>query len=305
MKRISVAKIAHFSGHKGAVYTLCKSVNDYCIYSGGDEGYVAEWNIETKGDGKLVVQTPRPVYSLCADRADMKLYCGTASGNLHVVDLISGSEIRNLEAHINGLYDIQQTEENLITAGGDGRICVWRKSDMALLYACHSSDKSARVIALHPNQHQLAVGFSDYKVRIYRLSDLSPISTLDAHNNSVFALSYSDNGSYLLSGGRDAMLKRWKVQDTYSLEHDIPAHTLHIKSIAFCPDHSLFATTSMDKTIKLWNSATMQLLKVIDKPRNDSHINSINKLLWMNNHTIVTCSDDRQIMAFELTQEEV
>jgi WD40 repeat protein len=304
MKRISVAKVAHFSGHKGAVFTLCKSVNDFCIYSGGDEGYVAEWNLKTKGDGKLVVQTPRPVYSLCADRADMKLYCGTAAGNLHVVDLISGREIRNMEAHTNGIYDIQQTEDNLITAGGDGRICVWRKSDMALLYACQSSDKSARVISLHPNQSQLAVGFSDYKIRFYSMADLQLNSTLDAHSNSVFALSFSQSGQYLLSGGRDAMLKSWNVQDGFSLTNDIPAHTLQIKCIAFSPDYSLFATTSMDKTIKIWDSGTMQLLKVIDKARNDSHTNSINKLLWMKNDTIVTCSDDRQIMVFELTLEE-
>jgi WD40 repeat protein len=300
MKRITVTKIAHFSGHKGAVFTLENSVNENCFYSGGDDGYVAEWNMSTKGDGKLIVQTPRPVYSLCCDREIEMLYCGTAAGNLHVVDLKSGKEIRNIEAHTLGLYDIKQTKDRLYTAGGDGRVCVWRKSDMALLHIQQYSDKSARVISIHPELDEIAVGYSDFKIRLMKAADSTLLAKLDAHNNSVFALSYSPDGNYLLSGGRDVMLRSWKRSDGYSMEMDIPAHRLQIKCITFSPDRMLFATCSMDKTIKIWDGHTFQLIKVIDKERNDSHINCINKIIWMNDRTLVSCSDDKQVMGFEL-----
>lgn len=258
----------------------------------------------TKGDGKLIVQTPRPVYSLCCDRENQILYCGTAAGNLHVVDLKSGKEIRNIEAHISGLYDIKQTQDRLYTVGGDGKVCVWRKSDMALLHVQQYSDKSARVISIHPDLNEMAVGYSDFKIRLLNTADLSLIKKLDAHNNSVFALSYSPDGNYLISGGRDVMLRSWNRNDDYGMEMDIPAHTLQIKCITFSPDHQYFATCSMDKTIKIWDGHTFQLLKVIDKARNDSHINCINKVIWMNNRTFVSCSDDKQVMGFELSLNE-
>ena len=299
MYTIQIEKLAHFSGHKGAIFSLETSVNKNCFYSGGDEGYVVEWNYETKADGKLIVQVQRPVYSLKLDTERQLLFCGSASGNLHVVDLKTMKEIRNIEAHSNGLYDIKIYNENIFTSGGDGRVCVWDIETLKLQNAKQWTDKSARVLSFHPTLDEIAIGYSDHKIRI-ATTQLELLKTIDAHNNSVFALAYAPKGDFLLSGGRDVMLRSWNRILGFEMELDIPAHTLHINSIVFSPDSTFFLTVSMDKTIKVWETETIQLLKVIDKVRNDAHINSINKAIWVNNNTFVTCSDDRQIMMFKL-----
>ncbi len=304
MGSIQIEKIAHFSGHKGAIFSLEKSINPNCFYSGGDEGYVVEWNFETKVDGKLIVNVPRPIYSLKLDEKRKRLFCGSASGNLYVVDLNTLKEIRNIEAHTNGIYDIKINNELLYTSGGDGRVCVWDIDTLKLLHSSQWCDKSARVIAIHPHDDEIAIGYSDHKIRI-ATSQLTLLNTIDAHNNSVFALAYSPDGDFMLSGGRDVMLRSWNRSLGFELEIDIPAHSLHINSIVFSPDGVYFVTVSMDKTIKIWETKNIQLLKVIDKTRNDAHINSINKAIWVNNNTFVTCSDDRQIMMFKLNVQSV
>jgi WD40 repeat protein len=116
----------------------------------------------------------------------------------------------------------------------------------------------------------------------------------------VFTLSYSKDGKYLISGGRDAMLKVWDVENDFELLHDIPAHTLHINTIVFNPENTLLATGSMDKTIKIWDAKTFTLLKVIDKVRNQSHSTSVNKLLWLDNQNLASVSDDKMSMLWEV-----
>jgi WD40 repeat protein len=300
MLKINVTKVAHFSGHKGSIFSLCEGIYSDTFFSGADDGYIVEWNVKTKTDGHLLVQVNRPVYSILLQTQKHLLLCGTAGGNLHVIDLKDKKEIRNIEAHQLGLFDIKETTDWLITVGGDGCIRIWEKDSLDLITTIKASDKSARCIALHPLLPLFAVGYSDCFIRIYNIGDFREVYGYKAHNNSVFALCYSPDGKWLYSGGRDVMLKNWNVEESYSGNLNIPAHTLHINDIKFSPDGSLFATVSMDKTVKIWDATTNQLCKVIDYARNDGHRNSVNKVVWLSNKQLITCSDDRTIMIWEL-----
>jgi WD40 repeat protein len=300
MRKIEITKIAHFSGHKGSIFSLCKGLTEHTFYSGADDGYIAEWNHHKKGDGTLLVQVNRPVYAMYLDIEQQQLLCGTAAGNLHIINLQQRSEIRNIEAHTLGLYDIKATEKYIITTGGNGAICIWDKKTLSLIHTIQASTKSARVIALHPSEKKFAVGFSDHHIRIYSTDTFELLHEKNAHTNSVFALAYSPDGNLLYSGGRDVMLKSW--DPTFQNKLDIPAHTLHINAIAFSPNGELYATVSMDKTIKLWDTETDTLLKVADKQRNDGHTTSVNKLLWLNDEELLTCSDDRVVMMWKISR---
>lgn len=300
MRKIEITKIAHFSGHKGSIFSLCKGQAEHTFFSGADDGYVVEWNHETKGDGVLLVQVNRPVYSIYLDEPNHQLLCGTAGGNLHVIDLKQRKETRNIEAHTLGLYDIKATQNHIITSGGNGVVCIWHKETLELIHTIPASTKSARVIAIHPNEKEFSVGFSDHFIRVYSTETFEQVYELKAHTNSVFALSYSPDGTHLYSGGRDVMLKSWDLQNAFENKLDIPAHTLHINAIAFSPNGQLYATVSMDKTIKIWDTKTDTLLKVADKQRNDGHTTSVNKLLWLDDTELLTCSDDRVVMMWKI-----
>lgn len=300
MVKLNVSKIAHFSGHKDAVFALGTSTQANTFYSGGADGYIVEWDIESKQNGKLLIQVPRPVYCLHAMNKEQILLCGTAEGNMHIVDLTARKEIRNIEAHVSGIYDIKQTANHLITAGGDGKILIWDKENFNLIKVLHYASKSARVIAIHPNERKIAVGYSDCFIRFFDTNNFELLNEIKAHDNSVFGLTFSRNGKELLSGGRDAILKLWHEDFNLSSKESIPAHLLHINAIQSSPNGNFFATVSMDKTIKIWDALNVSLLKVIDKARNDGHLSSVNKILWHNSRQFITCSDDKTVMMWEL-----
>ncbi|MFN7312818.1 MAG: WD40 repeat domain-containing protein [Bacteroidota bacterium] len=304
MNTIKVTKVAQFTGHQGAIYTLCEGLNANEFYSGGNDGLVVCWNTHAPDSGKLLVKVNRPVYSLCLDEDKKLLYCGTAAGNLHVIDLYQGVELKNYEAHQNGIFDIKLTNQFLITSGGDGVVLVWDIATFQIIHQLNHSDKSARALYYDANNNWLAVGYSDYKIRIFNTHDFKLEHTINAHENSVFTLAYYAPTQELLSGGRDVMLKSWQVTNDYQPDVNIPAHTLHINHIALNHSGNLFATASMDKTIKLWKSENMQLLKVIDKARNDGHLSSVNKILWLSPTSFISAADDRVAMMWQIESSE-
>jgi len=147
----------------------------------------------------------------------------------------------------------------------------------------------------------MAIGYSDNIIRICDLTKGNLKREIRAHSNSVFALRYSQDGKYLLSGGRDAHLKVWDVSEDYSAHEDIIAHLYTINDVAFSPNGKHFVTCSMDKSIKVWDYSTLSLLKVIDKSRHAGHGTSVNKLIWTSfNNQLISCSDDRTISLWDL-----
>ena len=141
----------------------------------------------------------------------------------------------------------------------------------------------------------------DFTVKIFDLTDFSLKLVVEAHTNSVFTVKYSPDYKFLLTGGRDAHLKVWNVSGNYQLHQDIVAHLFAINDICFHPNLPLFATCSMDKSIKVWDSESFKLKKVIDKARHASHGTSVNKLLWLEDSSLlVSGSDDRNVSVWKI-----
>ncbi|MFT4856674.1 MAG: WD repeat-containing protein 61, partial [Algoriphagus sp.] len=70
---------------------------------------------------------------------------------------------------------------------------------------------------------------------------------------------------------------------------------------SFNEDGNMLVTCSMDKSMKIWETAERKLLKVIDKARNAGHGTSINKVVWSTyNGNIIAISDDRTISIWQI-----
>lgn len=130
------------------------------------------------------------------------------------------------------------------------------------------------------------------------------IYTINAHQNSIFTISFSPDGRYLLSGGRDARLNIWDCENQFQLFESIAAHMYAINNIQFSGSGRYFATCSMDKTIKIWDGQEFKLLKVIDRARHAGHATSVNKLLWKQENTIISASDDKSISVWNINFNE-
>jgi WD40 repeat protein len=302
---MEIKKIKQLTGHSGAVYALENSLEENNFFSGSGDHIVAEWDATTEENGKLLSQIPEIIYSLKLIPLQKHLLIGQSTGGIHVIDLSTRKEVRLLHYHSAGVFDLSFSDmHNLFfSVGGDGTFSISRLNDFSLIKTIKLADEKLRSIALHPEQKEVVIGCGDGSISIYELPSLELKKRWLAHREkfSVNTVQFYDHGNYLLSGSRDAHLNIYDVKNNYSLVTSIPAHNYAIYSIVFSPDKKHFATASRDKTIKIWNTDTMEVLTRLDNEKSSGHLNSVNTLLWKNNY-LISGSDDRSIIVWEVRQ---
>ncbi len=292
----SVQKLDTFSGHRDAVYTLAIGAGPHQVYSVGGDGMVIGWDLTKPDLGELVAQVPASVYALAFDPVRQHLWVGQNFDGIHVIDLAQKREVASLKLTANPIFDLLIHENTAFAALGDGTVVVLDVAAFAVRRHLKAADRPARCLALNPLTGDLAVGYSDFTVKIFDLTTLDLKQVIVSHTNSVFTVAYSPDGQRLLSAGRDAHLKAWAATGGYALQHDVAAHLFAINHLTFSPDGRFFATASLDKSIKVWQPDSLRLLKVIDRARHAGHGTSVNKLAWSSyENQLLSASDDRKI----------
>ena len=300
-KKMEVTKLHTFTGHRDCVYALENDALPHRFFSAAGDGMVVRWNLEQPDQGELIARVPASVYALCHVPQDGQLWIGQNFDGLHMIDLDTKKETKSIKITASAIFDIKTWLSTVGVATGDGAVVFLDKETFSVRKTIRLSDKSARCLAVNPVGGEVAVGYSDHAIRIFDWQTLQPKHTIAAHGNSVFALHYSPDFRWLLSGGRDARLKVWDAAAGYAPHTSVVAHTFAINHIVYRADGQQFATCSMDKSIKIWDAATFRLLKVIDKARHAGHATSINKLLWTGyQNQLVSASDDRSLSVWSL-----
>ena len=283
------------AGHEGAVYALEESPREGSFFSGSGDRIVAEWDLTSSAPPKALVNVGAIVYSLCFLREKNEMLIGTSSGSIHVVNLESRAEERNISFQKGPVFHIRTSSKlnRVFASTGQGHLSVWSADDFTLLYDLKLCNEKVRSISLSPDQSILAAGCGDGTVRIFDTLSMREFHRIEAHKLSAHCVCFHPEGRYLLSGGRDAHLKAWNLAD-FSLLTSIPAHNYAVYAISFAPGFRQFATASRDKTVKIWNADTVEFVQRLGQD-NNSHLNSVNNVLWMKNNSIVSASDDRSI----------
>jgi WD40 repeat protein len=300
---IEVQKLHTFTGHNDCVYNLQAAGHSSpgLFFSAAGDGMIVSWDMAQPDKGELIARLPNSVYALHYHPEKDVLIAGHNYQGIHVLDWKSKTETGSLQLTKAAVFDIQSFENNLYVATGDGELMQVEIDSLRILNRSQHSTKSARAIAINPTRGEIAVGYSDNHIRIFDARTLALRQAWEGHANSVFALRYTPNGRYLLSGSRDARLKAWDAGSAYEQASEIVAHMYAINHLDFSPDGKHFVTCSMDKSIKVWDTGGMKLLKVIDKARHAGHGTSVNRLLWTAyQNQLLSASDDRTISAWNI-----
>lgn len=78
------------------------------------------------------------------------------------------------------------------------------------------------------------------------------LRTIEAHNNGVEAIAFSNDGKLMASASQDWTIKLWDV-NTAAWIGTLKGHTAAVTAIAFVPDSKMIISASRDGTVKLWD----------------------------------------------------
>jgi len=89
------------------------------------------------------------------------------------------------------------------------------------------------------------------------------VAVLSEHTDEVKSLTFSFDGTMLVSGSEDTTVKLWDVQ-TGGVIKTFCGHTNHVLSVSISPDSATLASGSSDTSIHLWGVSTGECFCVIN-----------------------------------------
>jgi len=100
------------------------------------------------------------------------------------------------------------------------------------------------------------------------------LQILRGHTRSITSVSWSPDGTKVLTGSRDRTAKIWDAA-TGDFLKTLSGHTWRIMSVSWSPDGRFIVTGSDDRTAKIWDAATGECLKILR-----GHSDGIRSVSW-------------------------
>jgi WD40 repeat protein len=162
--------------------------------------------------------------------------------------------------------------QTIANAGTDQSIQLW-SPDGRLLRRLKGHQGNIKRVAFSPDGSMIASSSTDRTVKLWRI-DGTEIATLRGHAAGTWGVAFSPDGSTLASTSGDKTVKLWHLAEvlgvsaspTHHTPHPAPApkrqgslfktlqgHDSAVIGVAFSPNGELIASTSEDRTAKLWS----------------------------------------------------
>jgi len=210
--------------------------------------------------------------------ADKSLLAAGGNPQIHLFEIMNSSAsgedkpILTYDRHTGNVtaLGLQKDKKWLYSGSEDGTIRIW---DPRANVSTRTYDNGACVntVAIAPNEMELVSGDQNGNVKIWDLradacrEEHQPVPDAPVKSISI-AFDYSLM-SVALQKGKVAIYSPNEDggANKLNLSHEFQAHDNYLLKCVVSPDVNMLATTSADKTIKLWNTVTWELKRTLEQ----------------------------------------
>ena len=286
-------KFQQINGHQGPIYALDQDHTYF--YSASADKFVARWHKVNGQQDQFAVRCTQAPFSLFVEPSLKHLVIGLSDGHLHVIDTLQKQEVKNLIVHQSAVFAIHfnKFQQQYYTADADGLVAIWDANWQLLLQIPLACGK-IRQIEIAPDGKYLMLACADGMIRQLDSTFFNEELQFQAHTDACTALSILPDGT-ILSAGKDAYVRRWTAAGQQL--NAFPAHLGTIYQLKIL-NALHYVTASRDKTIKVWDLQTDQIVQRIDLQM-AGHRHSINTVLCTENG-FLSAGDDKRIIEWRL-----
>lgn len=159
------------TGQSTPIQTLAFSPTGNLLVSAGGNRSIRIWDVPHLTLAHSLAQLPHEARTLAFSADEKTLAIGERSGQIRLVDTMTGSDRLILSGHL----------------------------------------REVLAVAFSPDGRRLASGSADGTARLWQLSDGREVATFRGHKNSVRALAFAQDGRTLATGGVDRAVLLWDV----------------------------------------------------------------------------------------------
>jgi G protein beta subunit-like protein len=199
--------------------------------------------------------SPDKTFLLAGSNPTLKLYDVNAKGNDALV---------TYDGHTGNVTSVgfQRDGRWMYSCSEDGSVRIWdpRASGSQRDYDARAAVNS---VALHPNQGELIAGDHSGTVRVWDLAANKCSAELSPEGDApISSVSVAPDASVAVAANFNGNVYAWAPRsgEGYTPLRRIAAHRAYVLSARLSPDARYLATTSSDRTVRLWATQDWSLL---------------------------------------------
>jgi hypothetical protein len=221
-------------------------------------------------DGKLAVAGGRP-----GQEGDVRIYDIDAKGKtedgVEILDGVNDKKVmlkQLLDAEDSVLCIAASPDGKRLAAGGcDRAVRIWDLSDgldeAKLEQTVENHADWVLGCALSADGKYLVTAGRDKTAKVWDLKAKESVVTFPEHQNIVYGVAVKADGSAGFSVGADKQLRTWKPGGEGKQVKNAGGHGDDVFKVVANPKQPMLATSSADKTVRLWNLDTLAAGKTL------------------------------------------
>lgn len=245
LSAIDKKTLMEFSGHPGKVNSIQFSPDSKSILAAtgvtGLYGVAIQWDLATHKKINEFKDHLDVLYAATFSPNGAMIATGGYDRKINLWNSKTGKKIRQLKGHNGAIYDLSFHNGGnvLASASGDQTVKLWNVKSGERLDTLGQPLKEQFVTLFHPKLDLIVAAGRDNRIRSWKFtskekSSINPLLISNfAHEASIIAMSFSDDGKLLVTSAEDQTLKLWSG-DTIELIASFPKQP----AIAFALDIS-------------------------------------------------------------------
>lgn len=242
------------------VTSIAISSNGQTLISSGYEKTIKHWNM---GTGQLVrsFSGTGGFFRTIAISSNGQILASACDGIVEVWNLNTGNLLYRLSG-AGSVVGITPDSQTLISGMSDNKVKLWNLRTGDLQQALPGNVESSGHISISSDGTILAA-VSMFKVSLWNLRTGELIRTIESPNRGdvISTASISPDGQTLFTA-KGANIQIWNIR-TGELIRTVEGHSDTVNSIAISSDGQILASGSEDRTIRILNLQTRELITII------------------------------------------
>ena len=298
---------------KNKVFSITSSPDGLFILAGGEE-WMNMWNVMDAMAAPKVFQVDGYIWRTSFSLDGSRFVSG--SGVFSTSDMIriwdASWSMRETKTTFKEQQEIASISlspsGNFIASGSyegsdEGSIYLWNVLTGGLVRKIKLSYGIIPLTFSPINEQLIAFGSVSgvWGVQLWDVTD-NVLVTIGDHERSITSIAFSPSNEKLVaSGSLDATIRIWNIKRRQLAVNPLKGHNNSISAIAYSPDGTRLISGSDDKTVRIWNSETGQLLSTLS-----GHSSDVNSVAYsFDGSRIVSGSDDKTIIVWDAQSGQI
>ncbi|MCC0007880.1 MAG: protein kinase [Hyphomicrobiaceae bacterium] len=176
-------------------------------------------------------------------------------------------QIASVPAHTGGASLLRYSADGsrLFTTGADGTLKVWKEDGLSLIRTIPLEAGPATALAIRGDT--ALTGHAGGQVAMWDTATARKRAAYRRNEADVWSLAFAGDDTHFITATHDWKVALWNTAEESTPLHVFDGHENAVRALAFAPGAALLASGGADKTVKLWNLSTLDLVRTYRGPR--------------------------------------